>query len=124
MTSGSSCGTWWPGGRWLSCTLSTGRTFTTVLSLGEDGQLLLTDLVCGHSRKLCQHRGAVHSMALSASHTQVLSCGEDGAVRLSDLRVGGEAGSRELLTLREKARRRRSLFSVAQHPLRESVFAV
>uniref|UniRef100_A0A2C9LR36 Uncharacterized protein n=1 Tax=Biomphalaria glabrata TaxID=6526 RepID=A0A2C9LR36_BIOGL len=62
-----------------------------VISCARDGQVRLAELsltgVCKTTRKLAQHRGAVHKLALELDSPNVfLSCGEDALTYLFDLR--------------------------------------
>ncbi|KAH9495220.1 DDB1- and CUL4-associated factor 8 [Bulinus truncatus] len=62
-----------------------------VISCARDGQVRLAELsltgVCKATRKLAQHRGAVHKLALELDSPNIfLSCGEDALTYLFDLR--------------------------------------
>lgn len=66
-------------------------TDNIIVSCARDSQVRLTELDCTgsvvSSRKISQHRGPVHKLAIHPGTPHVvLSCGEDGVVYSCDIR--------------------------------------
>ncbi|KAI5073479.1 hypothetical protein GOP47_0011492 [Adiantum capillus-veneris] len=63
-----------------------------LISCAADGQVRQVDIHedgCVKTKKLAQHRGRVHKLAIEPGSSRIfLSCGEDGVVRRFDLRDG------------------------------------
>lgn len=96
-----------------------------VISCARDGQVRLAELsltgVCKATRKLANHRGAVHKLALEMDSPNVfLSCGEDAVTFLFDLR---EDRPHRLVTTKENEKKV-PLYSIHSNPTNSNQFCV
>ncbi|CAG5115618.1 unnamed protein product [Candidula unifasciata] len=96
-----------------------------VISCARDGQVRLAELsltgVCKTTRKLAQHRGAAHKLALELDSPNVfLSCGEDAVTYLFDLR---EEKPHKLVTTKENDKKV-PLYSIHSNPCDSRQFCV
>lgn len=98
---------------------------THIVSCARDGQVRLAELsatgVCKSTRRLAQHRGAAHKLALlqDSSH-EFYSCGEDAAVFEIDLRT--EKPNKLCIT--KEGDTRVPLYSVHANPFKTWEFCV
>ncbi|XP_076310284.1 DDB1- and CUL4-associated factor 8-like isoform X1 [Tachypleus tridentatus] len=96
-----------------------------IVSCARDGQVRLAELsstgICKGTRKLGQHRGAAHKLALEMDmpHT-FLSCGEDSVVFQVDLR---EEKPEKLITCKENDRKV-ALYTIFSNPVNSYEFAI
>ncbi|KAJ8316054.1 hypothetical protein KUTeg_006068 [Tegillarca granosa] len=96
-----------------------------VVSCARDGQIRLAELsltgVCKGTKKLAQHRGAAHKLALEFDSPHVfLSCGEDALVYEIDLRQ--EKPNK--LSLTKESDRKVPLYSIHSNPSNSYEFCV
>lgn len=96
-----------------------------VVSCARDGQIRLAELsltgVCKGTKKLAQHKGAAHKLALEFDSPHVfLSCGEDALVYGIDLRV--EKPNK--LALTKEGERKIPLYSIHSNPVNSFEFCV
>ncbi|CAL1531774.1 unnamed protein product [Lymnaea stagnalis] len=96
-----------------------------VISCARDGQVRLAELsltgVCKATRKLAQHRGAAHKLALELDSPNVfLSCGEDALTYLFDLR---QEKPLKLVTTKENEKKV-PLYSIHSNPCDSRQFCV
>ncbi|GFN86123.1 Ddb1- and cul4-associated factor 8-like [Plakobranchus ocellatus] len=96
-----------------------------VISCARDGQVRLAELnsmgVCKATRKLAQHRGAAHKLALELDSPHVfLSCGEDALTFLFDLR---QEKPHKLVTAKENDKKV-PLYSIHSNPCDSYQFCV
>lgn len=96
-----------------------------VVSCARDGQVRLADLsstgVCKGTKKLAQHRGAAHKLALEFDSPHLfLSCGEDAVTYEIDLR---EEKPNKLVTTKEKGKKV-AMYSIHTNPCNSFEFCV
>lgn len=96
-----------------------------VISCARDGQVRLAELnsqgVCRATRKLAQHRGAAHKLALEHDSPNVfMSCGEDALTYLFDLR---QEKPHRLVTAKENDKKV-PLYSIHSNPADSNQFCV
>lgn len=96
-----------------------------VVSCARDGQVRLADLsstgVCKGTKKLAQHRGAAHKLALELDSPHVfLSCGEDAVTFEMDLR---QEKPNKLVTTKEKGKKV-AMYSIHSNPCNSFEFCV
>lgn len=100
---------------------------STVISSARDGQVRLANIsstgVCRDTRRLAQHRGSAHKLALNSDgcNSTFLSCGEDGVVFGVDVRC--EKAADKLVTVKVEGKKI-PLYSVHCSPSQPSQFAV
>lgn len=97
-----------------------------MITTARDGQVRMADLAptgeCLGTKKIAQHHGSAHKIALQyTSNSVFLSCGEDASVFLMDLRM--ERASRKLVSVRSGSNRI-PLYSIQNHPKKPHEFAV
>ncbi|CAH1262251.1 DCAF8 [Branchiostoma lanceolatum] len=98
----------------------------TVVSCARDGQVRVAELsstgVCKGTKKLAQHRGAAHKLALDPdSNCTFLTCGEDAVVFQIDLR--DDKPATKLLTTKENDRKL-ALYTIFTNPVNSHEFSV
>lgn len=96
-----------------------------IVSCARDGQVRLAELsstgICKGTRRLAQHRGPAHKLALQFDSPQsFLSCGEDAVVYEIDLR---ENKPEKLLTCKEEDRKV-ALYTIFVNPSNSYEFAI
>ncbi|XP_060086234.1 DDB1- and CUL4-associated factor 8-like [Ylistrum balloti] len=96
-----------------------------VVSCARDGQVRLAELsltgVCKQTKKLAQHKGGAHKLALELDSPHVfLSCGEDAIVYEIDLR---EDKSNKLVLTKE-GEKKVPLYSIHSNPANSMEFCV
>lgn len=96
-----------------------------VVSCARDGQVRLADLsstgVCKGTKKLAQHRGAAHKLALELDSPHVfLSCGEDAVTFEMDLR---QDKPNKLVTTKDKGKKV-AMYSIHSNPRNSFEFCV
>ncbi|OWF53833.1 DDB1- and CUL4-associated factor 8-like [Mizuhopecten yessoensis] len=96
-----------------------------VVSCARDGQVRLAELsltgVCKQTKKLAQHKGGAHKLALELDSPHVfLSCGEDAIVYQIDLR---EDKSNKLVLTKE-GEKKVPLYSIHSNPANSMEFCV
>ncbi|GFR88323.1 DDB1- and CUL4-associated factor 8-like, partial [Elysia marginata] len=96
-----------------------------VITCARDGQVRLAELnsqgVCRATRKLAQHRGAAHKLALELDSPHVfMSCGEDALTYLFDLR---QEKPHRLVTAKENDKKV-PLYSIHSNPADSNQFCV
>ncbi|PNF37312.1 DDB1- and CUL4-associated factor 8 [Cryptotermes secundus] len=98
---------------------------THIVSCGRDGQIRLAELssmgVCHSTRRLAQHRGPAHKLAIQQETPHVfLSSGEDALVMSVDVR---ETKPEKLLYVKD-GERKIPLYSIHMNPLNNNEFCV
>ncbi|KAJ9586608.1 hypothetical protein L9F63_019801, partial [Diploptera punctata] len=98
---------------------------THIVSCGRDGQIRLAELsstgVCRSTRRLGQHRGPAHKLAVQQETPHVfLSSGEDGLVMNIDVR---ESKPDKLLHVKD-GDKKIALYSIHSNPLNNNEFCV
>ncbi|XP_070551794.1 DDB1- and CUL4-associated factor 8-like [Ptychodera flava] len=98
---------------------------TTIVSCARDGQVRVGHLsstgVCKGTKKIAQHRGAAHKLALEPdSGVNFLSCGEDSLVFSLDLR---EDKPTKLVSTKE-GDKKVALYTIFSNPMNTHEFAV
>ncbi|PSN50052.1 DDB1- and CUL4-associated factor 8 [Blattella germanica] len=98
---------------------------THIVSCGRDGQIRLAELsstgVCRSTRRLAQHRGPAHKIAVQQETPHVfLSSGEDGLVMSLDVR---EPKPEKLLFVKDP-QKKIALYSIHSNPLNNNEFCV
>ncbi|XP_033757845.1 DDB1- and CUL4-associated factor 8-like [Pecten maximus] len=96
-----------------------------VVSCARDGQVRLAELsltgICKQTKKLAQHKGGAHKLALELDSPHVfLSCGEDAVVYEIDLR---EDKSNKLVLTKE-GEKKVPLYSIHSNPANSMEFCV
>ncbi|XP_074652203.1 DDB1- and CUL4-associated factor 8-like [Tubulanus polymorphus] len=95
-----------------------------VISCARDGQVRVAELsttgVCKNTKKLAQHRGAAHKLALEDSPHYFLSCGEDALIYGIDLR---ESKPTKLICTKEDDKKV-TLYSIHSNPTNPNEFCV
>lgn len=96
-----------------------------VVSCARDGQVRLADLsstgVCKGTKKIAQHRGAAHKLALEMDSPHlVLSAGEDAVTYEIDLR---QDKPNKLVTTKENDKKV-SIYSIHSNPINSSEFCL
>jgi len=94
-----------------------------ITSCSRDGQVRLAELCPAGSlrstRKLAQHRGAVHKLSLAEDNYIVLSAGEDAQVLTVDTR---EQKAEKLLLLKSDADKKIPIYSIHTNPVNHNQF--
>ncbi|XP_069687028.1 DDB1- and CUL4-associated factor 8-like isoform X2 [Periplaneta americana] len=98
---------------------------THIVSCGRDGQIRLAELsstgVCRSTRRLAQHRGPAHKLAVQQETPHVfLSSGEDALIMSLDVR---ETKPEKLLYVKD-GERKIALYSIHTNPLNNNEFCV
>jgi len=94
-----------------------------ITSCSRDGQVRLAELCPAGSlrstRKLAQHRGAVHKLSLAEDNYIVLSAGEDAQVLTVDTR---EQKAEKLLLLKNDKDKKIPIYSIHTNPVNQNQF--
>ena len=100
---------------------------THLVTASRDGQVRLAELSvtgqCRRTRRLAQHRAAVHNVALVAGNPHlVLSAGEDAAVMAIDVREAAGSAAETIVTQMSARERRIPIYSIDASPTEDSYF--